>query len=154
MAGQLTSEVEERTAANESVGWQKSPTKGGNGGDPFTDDITQAVRLLGFVIRSGDKVDSIQAIYQRANGTSYSGAQHGGNGGTQQAFAFADGEVVTKISVHAGTEIDQITIKTNRTTYGPFGGAGGIAWDFEYPVIGGIFGRSGDKLDQLGVFYK
>jgi hypothetical protein len=154
VAGQATSEVEERIAANEGAGWLRSPAHGGNGGTAFSDDLTEAARLLGFVIRSGSRVDSIQAIYQRADGTSFSGPQHGGNGGTQQAFAFAEDEFVTKVSGRAGSELDQISITTSRTTYGPFGGGGGKTWEFDSTDIGGIFGRSGSMVDQIGFFYK
>jgi hypothetical protein len=150
----VTSEVDERIAANEQTGWLRSPTHGGDGGDAFSDDLTEVARLFGFVIRSGDKVDSIQAIYQREDGSSFSGPQHGGNGGTQDSFAFSEGEVVIEVSGRAGSELDQISITTNRRTYGPFGGNGGVAWVFECSEAGGIFGRAGAKVDQIGFFYK
>ena len=87
MTGQVTTAVEERMAANEGAGWLKSPAYGGHGGDAFSDDLTLVKRLLGFVIRSGNRVDSIQAIYMGNDDKSFSGPQHGGNGGTQQAGA-------------------------------------------------------------------
>lgn len=161
MAGQATFAAEERITANEGEGWLRSPAYGGTGGDAFSDDLTQSARLLGFVIRSGNRVDSIQAIYQGPDGKpSFSGSQHGGNGGTQHAFAFAGDEVVTKVSGRAGDELDQILITTNKGTYGPFGGGGGHPWEIpndstpDFTTIGGIFGRSGASVDQIGFFYK
>jgi Jacalin-like lectin domain len=140
--------------ANEVAGWSKSHPYGGDGGDGFSDDLTQVTRLLGFVIRSGNRVDSIQAIYQGADGTSFSGPQHGGNGGTQYAFAFSGDEAIIGVSGRAGSALDQISITTTKKTYGPFGGNGGDEWEFPNTSIGGIFGRSGARVDQIGFFYK
>jgi hypothetical protein len=149
-----SSEVEETIAANEGTGWLRSPAYGGDGGRLFSDDLTEVARPLGFVIRSDSRVDSIQAIYQRSDGTSFSGRQHGGNGGTQYAFAFSENESITRISGRAGDEVDQISITTTLTTYGPFGGNGGDPWEFDSTNIGGIFGRYGARVDQIGFFYK
>jgi phospholipase C len=150
--------------------WAPGSAFGGLGGGEFADDVTGVKRLAGFVIRSGTTVDAIQAIYERDNGTTFSGPNHGGTGGMQQTITFAPDEVVTEMSGLAGPDgyplVRQLVIKTNRKPggYGPFGGVPpqGEPWTFnaksvgQNPAtfrVGGIFGRSGAFVDRIGFFY-
>ena len=126
-------------------------------------------RLAGLVIRSGSAVDAIQGIYERKDRTKFSGLQHGGNGGGPQTIPFAQDEFITEINGYAGMDgrfdlVRQLVIKTNRKPagYGPFGTRMGTPWTFnaqsvgEDPAafrVGGIFGRAGTWVDQIGFLY-
>ena len=126
-------------------------------------------RLAGLVIRSGLAVDAIQGIYEREDGTAFSGLQHGGNGGQQHTIPFAPDEVITEINGYSGLDggydlVRQLVIKTNRKPagYGPFGTRTGASWTFnarsvgENPAgfsVGGIFGGAGTWLDRIGFSY-
>jgi hypothetical protein len=139
---------------NEAAGWLRSPSYGETGGDTFSDDLTETAGLAGFNIRSGRLLDAIQAIYKLADGRILTGPWHGGTGGDPTGFVLAEDEFITEISGRAGRYVDQISITTNLRTYGPFGGNGGDVWSFPSSTIGGIFGRSGQLIDQIGFFYK
>lgn len=135
------------------MAWSPSDTHGGGGGSPFSDDLTQVVQLAGFNIRSGSLVDAIQPIFLLCGGDTANGQWHGGGGGSQQTIAFADDEVIQSFDGRAGQYVDQLTITTNKATYGPFGGSGGNPFSEDrLSVVGGFFGRSGAYVDQIGVF--
>ncbi|KAF5818799.1 putative jacalin-like lectin domain-containing protein [Helianthus annuus] len=70
----------------------------------------------------------------------------------------ADNEEIIKISGKVGTFenktlITQLTLMTNKHTYGPYGTNGGT--DFSFPIakgkVIGFFGRYGAYLDAIGV---
>ncbi|MDQ3935614.1 MAG: jacalin-like lectin domain protein [Actinomycetota bacterium] len=135
------------------MAWRPSDTHGGTGGAPFTDDLTQVVRLAGFNIRSGSLVDAIQPVFLNCGGGRVTGPWHGGSGGGLQNIVFAADEVIQNFDGRSGWYVDQLTITTNKQTYGPFGGSGGSPFSEDrLDVVGGFFGRSGSYLDQIGVF--
>lgn len=135
------------------MAWTQSDTHGGPGGGPFSDDLTQIIRLAGFNIRSGIYVDAIQPIFLRCGGDQVAGEWHGGGGGNEQNVIFADGEAIERVDGRSGSYVDQLTFKTNKKTYGPYGGNGGGPFSEELLTdVGGFFGRSGVYLDQVGFF--
>lgn len=132
---------------------------GGSQGTDF-DDTPQAIKLApaneqyspGIAelhIRSGEILDSIQAIYADQEGkipTSGQPGQHGGNGGSAAApiKLATEGDYITEVSGlygnwYGATYILQITLKTVQgETYGPFGTAGGSSSQtpFKFPPQG------------------
>jgi hypothetical protein len=135
------------------MAWTPSDTHGGKGGDPFTDDLTVVTRLVGFNIRSGRFVDAIQPVFLNCDGTKTTGAWHGGAGGTLQNVVFAADEVVKRVDGRSGRLVDQLTVKTDKKTYGPYGGSGGEPFSEErLGTVGGFLGRSGRYVDQVGLY--
>ncbi|MFN8483758.1 MAG: jacalin-like lectin [Anaerolineae bacterium] len=132
--------------------FQRTGQVGGSGGAAFADDLTGVQRLTGLTIRHGKFVDALRCSWQMTDGSTRMGAQHGGNGGTQDVITFATGENIVGISGRSGAYIDQLVITTNTATYGPYGGNGGSPFNLG-PVAAqtiGFFGRSGLYLDALG----
>ena len=106
---------------------------GGDGGNPFADPtlilIPSVVGFKSITIRSGEMVDSIQAVYILANGATYTADKHGGDGGQPHTINFENDETIIAIMGRSGTKVDQLTFLTQnnlgyRNTYGPFGGNG------------------------------
>lgn len=125
---------------------------GGPGGSPFSDDLTQSCRIGTVNIRSGTYVDAIEVIYVKPGGATYSGGKHGGGGGSPHSFNLAANENIVRVDVRSGTYIDQLKFTTNLgNVYGPYGGNGGSA-SAVTGQIGGILGRSGTYLDNIGFF--
>jgi hypothetical protein len=80
---------------------------------------------------------------------------HGGGGGNPTTIPFAPDEHITAIRGRAGQYVDQISIVTNKRTYGPYGGSGGNPFEIDASSanpIAGFFGRSGTLVDAIGVF--
>jgi Jacalin-like lectin domain len=126
---------------------------GGNGGNAFTDDLTQSCRLVKVSIRHGSEVDGIQGTYLAPSGAEFTGAFHGGAGGSLDQFTLAPGEYITRIDGRSGGRTDQLKFTTsNGNVYGPYGGDGGTTWSITNVRVGGFFGRSGARLDAIGFF--
>jgi hypothetical protein len=132
---------------------------GGTGGSAF-DDITSAdaivVGIKSITVRSGSKVDAIQATYTLSDGSTFNGSTHGGSGGTAHVINLADDETIISVQGRSGSRIDQLMFTTRNTSgvikvYGPYGGTGGSPFVVN-GVVGGFFGRSGSGLDALGFY--
>ncbi|MED1663492.1 jacalin-like lectin [Brevibacillus laterosporus] len=134
------------------MSWRKSTLFGGSGGSPFNDDHTDVKRLAGFYIRHGSRIDAIQGIYDYLDGRRAPQEFHGGNGGTQAIVFFEDDEHIIRITGRTGSRVDQLTITTNKRTYGSYGGNGGSPFEIDAANIGGFFGRSGSEIDAIGFF--
>jgi hypothetical protein len=131
------------------------PTKayGGSGGSPFSDDLTQACRLVRVVISSGSEVDGIQATYVTPNGEPFTTDFHGGSGGSPSEFTLASDEYIKEIAGRSADRVDQLTFITNKKNkYGPYGGNGGSEFSIVNLHVGGFFGSSGSRLDKIGFF--
>ncbi len=151
-AGQAVANAWQQVGINVATGTHRTPQVGGGGGQPFADDLTGVKRLTKLTIRHGAYVDAIQCTWQMNDGSSHTGAQHGGAGGRQDVITFAADEYIVGVSGRAGAYVDQLVIKTNKRTYGPYGGNGGKPFDLG-PLAAhttGFFGRSGRYLDALG----
>ena len=123
---------------------------GGSGGDPFRDNPPD-----------NGNVTSIEIYY--APGVALYGIQlvlstgglgfHGTTSGSLDDIKLAPDEYITGISGRKGDLIDQISIVTNKTTYGPYGGPGGGPFSLSAPSgdeIVGFFGWSFEQIAQIG----
>lgn len=131
---------------------EKSPSYGGTGGSPFN-DLADSGNLLGKIskisVRHGKSIDSIAIDY---SGASYS---HGGDGGSESVFTLKDNEWVTRVTGRSGHRIDQLQFHLNSGRVSPvYGEDGGDPFDVPMNgrILKAIYGRSGSKLDQLGLF--
>lgn len=133
--------------------FKKSTRVGGSGGDEFSDDLTQAVRIVKISIRHGARVDAIQTTWLLTDGTQFTGVRHGGGGGKESVIEFGSNEYILTIQGRSGSRIDSLTITTNKKSYGPYGGDGGQSFGpIPVEAAGGFFGRSGTEVDAIGVF--
>ncbi|MFB9326253.1 jacalin-like lectin [Paenibacillus aurantiacus] len=136
---------------------------GGTEGTFFADNVYTARRIAALTIRAGHVIHSIAAEYEEADGRVAKQETHGGASGTPHRIEFEPGEHITRITGYGGTVsarperrmvVRQLTIRTNRRTYGPFGGPGeGYSFRIDSDSVLGLFGQaSKDALDQLGLF--
>jgi hypothetical protein len=131
----------------------QTQTHGGGGGSPFSDDLTQACRLVRVAIRHGSEVDGIQGTYVTPDGIEFTGNFHGGSGGSPSEFTLDSDEYINGVAGRSADRVDQLTFITNKGhTYGPYGGDGGSTFSISNLKVGGFFGRSGSRLDAIGFF--
>jgi hypothetical protein len=128
----------------------RSKTFGGsNGGSSFDDshNIGAWGRIRQIVVRHGNEVDSIGVFW--ANGNFFT---HGGTGGTATVINLNPDEFISRVEGRSGDRLDQITFRSNKRAYGPFGGGGGSPFtvDFSGKALHYLFGRSGAEIDQIG----
>jgi hypothetical protein len=134
-------------------GFVPTQSHGGNGGNAFSDDLTQTCQLVKVLIRHGSGVDGIQGTYLLPSGAEASGAYHGGDGGSPTEFQLEAGEYIVRVAGRSGGRVDQLTFITNTgRSYGPYGGNGGNAFSIDGIKVGGFFGRSGSRLDAIGFY--
>jgi hypothetical protein len=132
---------------------QRQQYGGGTGGEAFSDDLTEITRVKEVRIRSGAYIDSIQLVWELADGSTVEGEHHGGQGGTPSSFTLAAGEFINRIHVGAGAQVDSLTFYTNRgETHGPFGNAKGGQNQISGGPINGFHGRSGVIVYSIGAF--
>lgn len=141
---------------------KKSNRFGGNGGRPFDDNITAydpaVVGIQAIRIRHGNQVDSIQATYILATGSTFAGGRHGGHGGRETYLQLEAGEEI--IEVYGKTNhalVDQISFVTRKADgtvqiYGPFGRTGETSYSVKGQILG-FYGRSGNLLDSIGFYH-
>ena len=140
----------------------RSAQFGGGGGNAFEDPIeTNIPPIVGIKqlrFRHGNQVDGIGAEYELLGGGTYNGADHGGSGGRPSVVVLAKREVIVRMKGKTNnTLVDQLTFTTrkpdgSRATYGPYGRTGRTQFEVEGRIVG-FFGRAGNLLDSLGVFY-
>ena len=146
----MTSKIE---SSIQTCGFARTQSYGGSGGGGFSDNLTETCRLVGVNLRSGSRIDGIQAVWSTPSGGEITGTWHGGAGGSPHEFRLAADEYITRIDGRSGTKTDQLKFTTNKgTVYGPFGGSGGTAFAISEVKVGGFFGRSGSELDDIGFF--
>ena len=142
---------------------QKSQLRvGGSGGHVFDDNIlSHSPTIVGIKelwIRHGNQIDSLQAKYLRADGSTFVAGKHGGNGGTETHLQFADGEKITEVRGDSnGALVDQLTFVTTTSSgaqkvYGPYGRTGKTPFSLQRQIIG-FYGRSGNLLDSVGFYH-
>lgn len=147
-------------STNPTMPGQSNQTQlaGGRGGRPFADqELASGVRISEVIVRAGDAIDGIQAVYALADGSYEDGDQHGGSGGRRYSFRLDSDEYIIGLSGRYGDTIDSIRIITNKRTSQTFGGGGGDR-DFRLDVPRGsqaigFTGRSGDTVDAIGLVY-
>ena len=131
---------------------------GGRGGSPFTDPgMAGGARIVEIRIRSGERIDAVQAVYALPDGRRVEGPQHGGRGGKASVFQLDSDEYVTAISGRCGDQVDSLVIQTNKRTSQRFGGRGGRQdYRIEVPsgsLAAGFTGRAGEYIDAIGLTY-
>jgi hypothetical protein len=129
---------------------------GGGGGSAFSDEsVPRGARISEVRVRSGNAVNSIQAIYTLLDGRLFEGKIHGGDGGALGVFQLDPDEYVTGLSGHSGENINSIAIRTNKRTSQVFGGDGsGGIFIINVPAgkqAIGFTGRSSSYLNAIGL---
>jgi len=129
---------------------------GGRGGRTFYDSqVPENARVSEVRIRSGERIDSVQMVYELSDGSSQEGRRYGGSGGRLNVFRLDSDEYITGLSGRYGETIDSMRIETNKRSSTLFGGRGGST-DYRVDVPSGNYavgftGRAGDYLDAIGL---
>lgn len=139
----------------------KSSGQGGKGGESFDDLRVLNKSIVGIHsinISYGEQINAIQVTYLLSNRSIMVGPMHGKISKPPITITLGPDEYVTRITGRTnGDLIDQLTIETlgppeyERKVYGPFGGSGKKIFVFEGYILG-FHGRSGDLLDNIGVY--
>ncbi|KAK3220559.1 hypothetical protein Dsin_014529 [Dipteronia sinensis] len=137
---------------------------GGQGGRDW--DYRPENGIVEITIQYGDAVDSLNFTHAIENSTDNSSEKFGGRGGKLQQTITIDwpNEYLTKISGTIGIfnkdeVIGSLSFTTSRNKkYGPFGSTNDCK-SFELVseknrAIVGFFGRQGNFIDAIGVYYK
>jgi Jacalin-like lectin domain len=104
-----------------------SPTYGGSGGNPFSDQPAEGSRICRVHVRHGDYVDGIGIAWIEPDGTFVEGPLHGGGGGTENSFTLDPGETIQVIRGASGNLVDSLGFQTSLgRTYGPMAAAAEI----------------------------
>ena len=149
--------------ARQPLGVAQSPCYGGNGGSPWDDyNPSHSPAITGvdsIVIYHGNQIDGLQVTYRLANGGTFAAPHHGGTTGDRSSIQLASNDSI--VGVEGATNnvlVDQLTFITrnedgDENRHGPYGKTGDTPFAVEGKEIVGFFGRSGDLLDGLGVYY-
>jgi len=144
---------------------------GGSGGTSWDDasipagvDFSNLGYQLKLIrIRSGGRIDQIQAVYSTPLGDIVEGDPHGGNGGFPHDFSLPKGSSLTQVD---GTLSDGNTVASLQFTasngsqselWGTVNTGPGRAFSFKAPPgfeIIGFFGNAGSELDALGAYIR
>ncbi|XP_064384213.1 uncharacterized protein LOC135333198 [Halichondria panicea] len=118
------------------------------------------LKISKLYIRSGDQVNGIQAEYVALGGSIVKGPSFGGTEGSSHVMVVGLDEVIEKMEGMTKLElIDQVTFtmrntKGVRRTAGPYGKTGNTPFSVTaLNGIQGLYGRAGDLIDALGVYY-
>ncbi|XP_064979396.1 agglutinin-like [Musa acuminata AAA Group] len=81
----------------------------------------------------------------------------GGSGGNLHEISLQEDESLVGIEVSVDTllrftVVRNLTLRTNKKSYGPFGTNGGNAFSVDAGNIIGFFGRAGKMIDAIGVY--
>jgi hypothetical protein len=126
---------------------------GGDGGNTFSDNLTEICRLVEVKVRHGSTVDAITCVWTTPSGSRVTGDRHGGGGGSESVFSLLEGEHIVEVSIRSRKYVDSLTFRTNTgRTSETYGGSGGSPTSLTNLQAGGFFGRSGSRLDAIGVF--
>lgn len=140
----------------------KSRGQGGLNGTEFDDmeqfKLANIVGVHSINITFGDQINSIEVIYILSNKSLLRSPRHGKPSETSVNITFIPDEQIVKIEGKTnGQLVDQLTITTvgpnyEHRVYGPFGRTGTLSFTFEGQAIA-FYGRSGDLMDNIGVYY-
>ena len=159
-------EDKEEETMSGTVEYAKTSAYGGNGGTPF-DDGSAWQRLAGFQINCDAAIDHIQGTYQANDDRFETASKHGRDGGYfRDAILFGEEEWIVEVEGHYDHILRWLQFTTNKGNVYTYGRA---EWStkgarFHLPDasisvpattfrIEGLYGRSGDYLDQLGFYY-
>ena len=132
---------------------------GGTGGNFFDDhnDNNFIVGIVGMKIPAGNSVNSIQVTYRLRDGSNYTAPMHGHTGDTEYSFTLANGEKLNRMEgmVNSGHLIGILTFYSNMdNVYGPYGTTDQTKlFSFTATEFIAFFGRSGSRIDAIGVYY-
>lgn len=139
---------------------QYGRSKGGfyfNDVDAITSDI---IGIHSIEVKAGGSVDSIQANYLLADGSTYAAPRHGGRGGHPNSFTLDADEHIFKVEGNVGGVIDQLTFYTinkagQQRKHGPYGNEyhAGTRFTHEGHIIS-FYGRAGNLLDCIGFYHQ
>ncbi|CAL9156408.1 unnamed protein product [Musa hybrid cultivar] len=116
-----------------------------------------AYHITNIKIRAGEVIDGIVITFTR-NGLRVT-ESFGGTGGKLYEIPLQDDEYLVGVEGSVDTMwgitlVRNLTLRTNKKSYGPFGTSGGKS--FSVPVasgkIIGFFGRAGSMIDAIGVY--
>nr|XP_009413935.2 PREDICTED: protein GOS9-like [Musa acuminata subsp. malaccensis] len=128
---------------------------GGDGGSAW--DMAAAYRITNIKFRAGDAIDGIVITFTRYGQTETK--SFGGTGGKLYEIPLQEDEYLVGVEGSVDTMwgitlVRNLTLRTNKKSYGPFGTSGGKP--FSVPVasgkIIGFFGRAGAMIDAIGVY--
>ena len=129
---------------------------GGTGGSYFDDHNNNIAGIVGMRIHAGNQIKFHSGYtYQLKDGNTYTAPMRGGTGGTEYSFTLRDGEKLTRMEgMTNGVLIDMLTFYSNlNSVYGPYGITGQTQFSFTATEIVAFFGRVGNLLDGIGVYY-
>jgi hypothetical protein len=136
---------------------------GGAGGCPRILPIPDNASVTGVQIWSGGWIDKITLFYTCPDNTRGSVPMGGSDGKDRNLFDLQKGETITSLSGTYGRDkrpyVNSLRITTSlNRQYGPWGTEPGPA-EFTYNIppgtqLAGLFGRSGDYVDALGVILR
>jgi hypothetical protein len=140
------------TVSSGSVAQEHGEECGGKGGVPYLSIAPESSRLTRITIWHRDYVDGIQLETE-------SGVlpKIGGSGMhwdvRKDTFELSAGEFLSGITVEFWQYIDRITFHTNKGSYGPFGGHGGLVKKTlmapEKRKVVGFKGRHWELVDSI-----
>ncbi len=134
----------------------RSGPSGGIGGQAFDDPPPgPGAHIREIRVWSGLSLEALQIIHGH-EGELIERPKRGRSNSGFSVLKLQPGEFITEISGRYSGYIDQMEIRTNRSTVRRFGTAPGLH-DFQYVApdnyeISGIWGRAGRLLDALGIY--
>ena len=140
----------------------RGPSGGGGGGE-FNDErqlielkLPANHKVTRVVIRTGEVVDSVQILHIPLiiiPSSTFTPTE--GIGGGEQSLELGPDEHITQIDGRYGLLVDSINIRTSRDRVLSGGGSGGVqGYLYQAPPglqIVGFFGRSGARVDAIGI---
>ena len=135
---------------------------GGTSGSKFMlpssrHDILSTYRITNIAIQHGRRIEKIEVEYANRQGSKQT-ESIGNDDGNWSYINLDEDEFIVYITGRSGTLIDQITFYTSkRRIFGPFGGAGGNAFEINIPSnakVIGFYGKEGPSIHQIGLIYK
>lgn len=140
---------------------------------PFQDDSrtfwtgsvpSDAVRLVGIKIWHDTNINRIQTKYRLPDGSIVDGPWRGKSGGELTEINLDDDEYFIGIQGSYGSRLQQLSIVTNLTTYGPYGSAGSNPFEVSVPtpdsqhgnMFHGFHGSttSTNEITRIGIMYR
>lgn len=111
--------------------------------------------------KSGSRIDQIELIWVDQNGGTHSSKEFGEGGGSSFSYSIGSGDYLTQINGSVGHHNGSLRLYSIQfhTQEGlsseEYGSSTSEKFEYQCPEgyqIVGIFGRSGDEVDALGVY--
>jgi thiol-activated cytolysin len=126
---------------------------GGNGGAPFNNLFPPCAKVKSIQVRSAERVDAIKIAYEY-EGEEYT-ISEGGLGGSESPVYTVTSPIV-RIEGRSGNRLDRLRFVFADGSATPwYGGGGGSPFTVDLTgEFSGIWGRSGDEIDALGIYQR